>query len=255
MCIGQELGSDMKKSIAFIILGGLCFTACCADKSITFNSLGRFDYSKADDVIPDKATQLTWKSCSVGQIRVKGEGCRGDALTADWVSAKKLENAEWRLPTKEELTTLIDRYSNEEKLAPRIAAVFPTGDKSKLNYWTSDTAGERKAWFVNFGLGPITGTANKSSLFAVRLVKGTFVPPPPEIKPPKDIYEFIGRRDDCNHFAGEFSGMPSDRERDRAIDKTMTKLRCESVEADEKKLRKKYKDRPDMLKWLDDRPE
>ncbi len=35
----------------------------------------------------------------------------------------------------------------------------------------------------------------------------------------------------------------------------MTKLSCKSVEADEKKLRKKYQDKADMLKWLDDRPE
>jgi len=60
---------------------------------------------------------------------------------------------------------------------------------------------------------------------------------------------------DCNHFAGEFSGEPTDRARDHQIDKTMTDLRCNNVEADEKKLRKKYQGKPDMLKWLNDRPE
>ncbi len=243
----------MRRIIVSTILGSVCFSAICADKPIGLDSFNRFNYGKADEIVPDKATQLTWQACSIGQVRIKGKGCQGNVTTMEWSAAKSTESSEWRLPTQDELKTIIDKYRDREKLVPRIAAAFPIGDTAKLKYWTAETAGKNEAWFVNFGLGPITGTANKSNLFAVRLVKGTFVPPPPEIKPPKDIYEFIGRRDDCNHFAGEFSGMPSDRERDREIDKTMTELRCKSVEADEKKLRKKYQDKADMLKWLDDR--
>ncbi len=257
MFIGQERGRDMKKSLFILILSFSLASTICIGKTINLNSsiLERFDGSR-DDIVFDRATQLTWQTCSAGQTRIKNQGCVGNAIGMGWIDAKKLESSDWRLPTKDELVTIIDNIKNRNNDVPRIhGAIFYNVDEAKLKYWSNDTVGENKAWFINFGLGPIAGKADKKSEFAVRLVKGTFVPPAPEIRPPKDIYEFTGRRDDCNHFAGEFSGMPSDRERDQAIDKTMTKLRCKSVEADEKKLRRKYKDKADMLKWLDDRPE
>lgn len=249
MCIGRELGLKMKIFLLSLIVYTICTSAACADKPIGLNSFDRFDYSKAEEFVLDKATSLTWRSCAIGQVRVKGKGCQGDLTEMGWSSAKAMEKSEWRLPTKDELTTLIDRYSNQEKLIPRIVAAFPAGDITKLNYWTSDSAGASEAWYVNFGLGLIAGKADKNSQFAVRLVKGTFVPPAPEIKPPQDIYFFLGRRDDCKHFVGEFAGEPNSKERDRQIDKTMTEMRCNRIEADEKKLRKKYRAKPDMLKW------
>ena len=245
----------MKFFLRSLIFSVICTSFAWADKPIGLDSFDRFDYNKADEIVFDKATNLTWRTCVIGQVRVKGKGCQGDVSEMSWISAKSIGDSQWRIPTKDELTSLIDRYSNQEKLIPRIASAFPAGDKTKLNYWTSDASNENEAWYVNFGLGPIAGKADKSNQFAVRLVKGTFVPPAPEVKPPQDIYEFLGRRDDCNHFAGEFSGEPADRARDKQIDRTMTEMRCNSVEADERKLRKKYQGKPDMLKWLNERPE
>jgi hypothetical protein len=256
MCTGQEQGLDVKILFLSVILSGSFFSAAFADNAVGLDSLNRFDYSKVDEMVLDKATQLTWRTCSVGQQRVKGEGCQGEVIAMSWQAAEKIKNSEWRLPTHEELVTLIDKNKNENKVSPRLnRTLFPSVDKTKLNYWTSDAANENEAWYVNFGLGPIAGKADKNSQFAVRLVKGTFVPPAPEVKPPQDIYEFLGRRDDCNHFAGEFSGEPADRARDKQIDRTMTEMRCNSVEADERKLRKKYQGKPDILKWLNERPE
>ncbi len=247
----------MKKFILSLILGLVCLPVICAEKKINLNSsiLDRFDVEH-DDFVFDKATRLTWQTCSVGQMIDKRIGCSGKTFVMTWDAAKKLEISEWRLPTKDELATIIDKFKDRDKDVPRIhQAIFYNIDKTKLNYWTSTTADDKEAWYINFGLGPIAAKADKNIEFAVRLVKGTFMAPAPEIKPPKDIYEFMGRRDDCNHFAGEFSGMPSDRARDRYIDKTMAELRCNSVEADEKKLRKKYQGKADMLKWLNDRRE
>ncbi len=226
-----------------------------AQQRVGLNDLGRFE-TASNEVVYDRATNLTWQTCSLGQRINKDFGCEIGIPTYRWDDANQTSPNEWRLPTREELKTIVDEIRSSDKVIPRIkSTVFPRFDINKLKYWTSTSVNDKEAWYINFGLGPIAGKADKKSEFAVRLVKGTFVPPPPEIKPPKDIYEFIGRRDDCNHFAGEFSGMPSDRARDRYIDKTMTKLRCKSVEADETKLRKKYQDKADMLKWLDDRPE
>jgi hypothetical protein len=254
MCIGQEQGLDMKLPFLSLIFCTFCASAVCADKPIGLDSFDRFDYSKAGEFILDNATNLTWQVCSVGQKRVVGEGCQGDISTMGWKSAKSIEDATWRLPTNAELATLIDANRNQNKISPRInRVVFPNVEKTKLNYWTSDSAGASEAWYVNFGTGPITDKADKNSQFAVRLVKGKFVPPVPEVKPPKDIYEFIGWRDDCNHFAGEFNGDQS--KRDQELGQTLSELRCDKVEVAEKKLRKKYQGKPDMLKWLNERPE
>ena len=247
----------MRFFLFFWILSFSLSPTICISKTIDLNSsiLERFDKSR-DDIVFDNATQLMWQTCSAGQVRVKKKGCTGDSLGMTWTDAKKLESPDWRLPTKAELVTIIDNLKNRNEDIPRIhGAIFYNVDETKLNYWTSDSAGASEAWYVNFGTGPIAGKADKTSPFAVRLVKGTFVPPAPEVKPPQDIYEFLGRRDDCKHFAGEFSGEATDRVRDRQIDKTMTELRCNNVEADEKKLRKKYQGKPDMLKWLNERPE
>ena len=257
MFTGQERERDVKKFSFFLILSFFLSSSICISKTIDLKSsiLERFDGSR-DDVVFDRATQLTWQTCSTGQTISRRQGCSGNALGLVWIDAKKLQSSGWRLPTKSELVTIVDGLKSRDGDVPRIhQAIFYNVDKTKLNYWTSDSVGEREAWYVNFGTGPIAGKADKTSPFAVRLVKGTFVPPAPEVRPPQDIYEFLGRRDDCKHFAGEFSGEAIDRVRDRQIDKTMTELRCNNVEADEKKLRKKYQGKPDMLKWLNESPE
>lgn len=243
----------MKKFLFSFLLNVLVTTPLLAQINLGLNDLHRFEH-RGDEAVFDRATQLTWQTCSFGQQVDKEFGCGKSIPTMNWNAAQKIAVAGWRLPTKDELTTLIERYGNENNSPTRInTSVFYRANKGQLNYWTSDSAGDREAWYVNFGTGPIADKADKNSLFAVRLVKGTFVPPVPEVKPPKDIYEFIGWRDDCNHFAGEFNGDQSNR--DQELGQTMSDLRCDKVEAAEKKLRKKYQGKPDMLKWLNARPE
>lgn len=254
MCIGQGQGLEMSR-VLFVYSLLVISLSVNAEQRLGLNDLGRFDTSR-DEVVFDRVTNLTWQTCSFGQKLDKDFGCEIVVPTYRWDNAKNISRNEWRLPRREELETIIDELRNRDKVAPRIkSTVFPRLNKTQLKYWTVEAAGQSEAWYINFGLGPIAGKADKNSELAVRLVKGTFVPPAPEIKPPKDIYEFIGRRNDCNHFAGEFSGMPNDRVRDNHIDKEMTELRCNSIEADEKRLRNKYQSKPEMLKWLSKRTE
>ena len=65
---------------------------------------------------------------------------------------------------------------------------------------------------------------------------------------PPDAADVIGRVEACNHFAGEFNGDRS--ERDREVAATMEELSCATVEADATAVRALYGDRPDVMEAL-----
>jgi hypothetical protein len=64
---------------------------------------------------------------------------------------------------------------------------------------------------------------------------------------PEDVASFISRVADCNHWGGE---EPYDRERAEFINKAVEKLRCSELEADEKALRSKYLNNPEVLEAI-----
>jgi hypothetical protein len=66
---------------------------------------------------------------------------------------------------------------------------------------------------------------------------------------PKEIAAFIERRAYCNHFLGE---EPYDAERAAELDKTLRELRCNSIERDERKVRRSYRKRPALIRLLDE---
>ena len=65
---------------------------------------------------------------------------------------------------------------------------------------------------------------------------------------PREVTAFIDRRIGCNHFAGEFNGDRS--ERDREVAKAMRELRCNRLEADEARLARRHAKSPTVLKAL-----
>lgn len=65
---------------------------------------GRY-LDNGDGTITDTKTQLTWKKCSEGQ---SGDNCSGESTKYKWDDAMaKFGKGEWRLPTYEELRTLV----------------------------------------------------------------------------------------------------------------------------------------------------
>jgi hypothetical protein len=115
----------------------------------------------------DKQTGLTWQRCSVGQS-FKDGNCTGEIKTFTWEQASKAARDGWRLPTRDELDTLITKSC----LAPALnAEVFPGMDVTKLSYWTSSAPDAGLAWLVYFDGGSdfdgLRGSANP-----IRLVKG-----------------------------------------------------------------------------------
>ena len=122
--------------------------------------------------VNDKNTGLTWQRCSVGTHWAEGSGCVGIVKTFTFGDAQKQANGEWRVPTKDELATLL------EPSRPSVPVIdteaFPDMDAnhpSYWKYWTSTPANEERAWSVHFSIGNLNEDVD-TYRFAVRLVRG-----------------------------------------------------------------------------------
>lgn len=69
---------------------------------------------------------------------------------------------------------------------------------------------------------------------------------------PRRVIAFVERRADCNHWGGE---EPYDAERRREIEKNVRDLRCLTVDRDERRLRKRYRNVAAVLGILDETAE
>ncbi|MDX1961029.1 MAG: DUF1566 domain-containing protein [Leptospiraceae bacterium] len=125
-----------------------------------------------DGTITDSTNGLIWQKCSIGQT---GEDCQGfiifgKAKKMNWKDANieckslQLTGKKWRLPSKEELETLVDTKNN-----PKINTEFFPNTASA--YWSS-TIHEHysdNAWYVFFSSGD-SYFNYKSSKFNVRCI-------------------------------------------------------------------------------------
>ncbi len=115
---------------------------------------------REDGTVVDRETRLQWARCSVGQS-FNGTGCNGRALAFTWPGAgravEQVNNermiagfSDWRLPTHNELTGIIERCREAPSINPR---VFP--DTPWAGFWTGtvEDEEERMAWFVGFYRG------------------------------------------------------------------------------------------------------
>ena len=116
----------------------------------------------------DKKTDLTWARCSVGQHWKEGIGCAGIVKTMTWDEAQRQGGGVWRVPTKDELLTLVATACKNPSINED---VFPDMDLEKPWYWTSTTDGASVAWDVYFPDGTVYNHYRTDTL-AVRLVRG-----------------------------------------------------------------------------------
>ncbi len=114
----------------------------------------------------DKETKLTWQRCSVGQKWIEGLGCTGTPQELSWTQAKKLDGT-WRLPTKDELDTLV----SDACLRSANAEAFPGFTLQHPNYWSSTETSPGLTWIVNLTSGA-QFNALQSSSNSVMLVQG-----------------------------------------------------------------------------------
>ena len=71
---------------------------------------------------------------------------------------------------------------------------------------------------------------------------------PPAVQ--QDVRDFLQRRADCRHWAGE-EGY--DAARRAEINASYTRLRCAALDADEQALKRRYDNNPALLKVLERR--
>jgi hypothetical protein len=114
----------------------------------------------------DKASNLTWQRCSVGQTWKDGAGCIGDVKVFPWAQTKALEHDGWRLPTEAEIETLVSPTCSKPAINEE---VFPNMHLGELHYW-SGTGEGAYASYANFSNG-LVSTDAADEPYAVRLVR------------------------------------------------------------------------------------
>lgn len=123
------------------------------------------------DTVYDKKTDLTWQRCS--------QGLRWNPATNYCVGVKKKMTFNeanggwtngWRMPTVEELKTLLEK-KGEDGLYIDSKAFPDTGDGGSTSYWSSTPNGASDGWNVLFSNGD-TNYYNRGNTYAVRLVRG-----------------------------------------------------------------------------------
>jgi hypothetical protein len=116
----------------------------------------------------DKKTHLTWQRCSVGQAWQDGRGCIGTVQGLTLLQAELLETSGWRLPTIEELETLVSSNCTRPAINEE---VFPGMDVQHLYYWSKTSPREALLDYLNFETGTVSADGDQEP-YSVRLVRG-----------------------------------------------------------------------------------
>lgn len=115
----------------------------------------------------DTKTKLTWQRCSVGQTWQDGKGCVGSVQGLTLLQAKLLEKDGWRLPTIEELETLVSLNCTRPAINEQ---VFPGMDVESLYYWSKTSPREASLYYLNFETGTVSADGDQEP-YSVRLVR------------------------------------------------------------------------------------
>ncbi|MBS4096698.1 MAG: DUF1566 domain-containing protein [Sulfuricella sp.] len=128
------------------------------------------DFSdNGDGTVTHQKTGLTWKRCAEGQTW-SGSTCSGTAKSYTWSAANALSTGGWRLPTVNELQTLVE-YSIAYPGPTINTTIFPSTPASCFWSVSAYAGSSDDTWYVDFGNGNDRSRFRTSS-FYVRLVRG-----------------------------------------------------------------------------------
>lgn len=125
------------------------------------------------NTVYDKNTNLTWQRCSVGQHWKENTGCEGSIKVLNFDQAQQQASDGWRVPTKDELGSLIDGKIREPNQSTgKEEVVFPDLEDAKIPYWSSPIDGVAYGWQFEFEDGYVFGYRyDRTDTLAVKLVK------------------------------------------------------------------------------------
>lgn len=139
--------------------------ATCPGNCFTVTKKGT---SQAPGTVSDAVTGLTWQRCALGSYGKNCEFGRASRLTQADAQAKCNELGDgWRLPTEDELLTIVNRTAANPAIDQ---TAFP--NTPSMGFWSSSTyaGGPSLSWMVDFNFGSAVPSA-PSGLLAVRCVK------------------------------------------------------------------------------------
>jgi hypothetical protein len=134
-----------------------------------------------DGTVTHGPTGLMWKRCAEGQTW-NGITCTGTAGTYTWDAAKLLTStfvgkSDWRLPTQEELLSMVDYGMvidfNVTTSTAKNATIFPNAPSDPFWSATSSVGSAYWAWYVFFGYRTDGYDGYKTSAYYAYLVRNT----------------------------------------------------------------------------------
>lgn len=151
-------------------------TDACLKGEVETTPSTEFSLLEDGAVVRHQRTTLEWQRCALGQRwDAESNGCVGRPAGHTWTKAMQSAGkagGDWRLPTGEELLTIVEKCHDGPAINPQVFPNTPSG-----LYWSSsvDTGGLERAWSVSFFSGQYF-RAGKSQNGRVRLVRGTLAP-------------------------------------------------------------------------------
>jgi hypothetical protein len=150
------------------LLAWLCAVAACP-----VQAQGRFAVSADGQQVTDSTSGLVWRRCAEG-MKWNDSVCAGKPLKYKFTDAKAAARAAaaggkaWRVPTREELLSLVDAKAKKK---PKIdVRAFP--NTPSLSFWATRAGSDDNlnAWLINFANGRLAGNIGQAK-FPLRLVR------------------------------------------------------------------------------------
>jgi hypothetical protein len=166
----REKPLDQPRALAFV--RRLAMFSLLAAAATASQGQERFTVSPDGTQVQDSTTKLVWRRCAEG---LSGPACTGKPMRFKYAAAKasaeraaKSDGKAWRIPTKDELISLVDKSTKKKPLIN--VRAFPK-TPSEL-FWATRAGSDDNlnAWLVSFATGKVSGNTGEKA-FPLRLVR------------------------------------------------------------------------------------